>query len=212
MNDKIKEALGEKAEEIEAIMKKAGIELAVANDGSVVPASKHDATKAEAEKLQRLVKEFQDAETKKKDDEEKTKAEKEREKQTLEQKLEDMRKEFNDYKTNVETEKTNNAKAQALEKALKDEKCNPSAIKYIINSTNLSKVELENGEAPKEWVEGLKNETPTLFGVESTESTRTPPDKTKTQEKPKYTKEEIDNMSQEEVAADLDNVLASLKE
>jgi len=52
MNEKIMAALGELAEQVSAKLKVANIELAVFNDGSVVPADKYDNLKAEHKGLQ----------------------------------------------------------------------------------------------------------------------------------------------------------------
>lgn len=53
MLDKIKEALGEElSKSVEEAIKKAGLELAIMNDGSVVKADKHDTLKSEYKDLE----------------------------------------------------------------------------------------------------------------------------------------------------------------
>ena len=55
MNEKIKAALGELAEQVETVIKEAGIELVIGNDGSYVPALKHDAMKTQLGEAQTQV-------------------------------------------------------------------------------------------------------------------------------------------------------------
>lgn len=54
MNEKIKNALGEEiAAQVEAKLQEANIELGIVNDGSLVPADKHDSLKSEHKELQK---------------------------------------------------------------------------------------------------------------------------------------------------------------
>jgi hypothetical protein len=202
MNDKIRRALGEHAEAIEKVLKDEGIELAIANDGSVVPAAKYDATKADIKKLQDTLEAFEKADTK-------TKAEKEEATKTLEQKLQEISTNFEEYKKGVETKETQRQKTSSFEKALKNAKCNPNIIDLVIKSTDLDKLALDDkGNVPSDYIETLKQERPAIFGEVTTDSERTPLDKDKP--KGKYTIEQIKNMSVDEVMNNMKDVDASL--
>jgi len=192
--DKIKKALGELADQVDTALKAAGIEVGVTNDGTLVPAGKHEDLKRDYETLKTTATENANKVT------------------SLTTDLDKIKGEFNTYKDNVAKGETKSKKAKALEAKLRDAKAAPDALDLLIQSTDLDKLELDDkGELTgvDEIINGYKTSRPSLFGKDITESKKTPPDG-----KPagvKYTMDQIKAMSQEEVNANLDDVLASME-
>lgn len=200
MDEKIKAILGEQAAELETKLKQAGIDIGITNNGTWVPAAKHDSLKDDLKIIQDKLS-ANDGDTSLKSAE-----------------LLDMKTElktatdaFEQYKTDAERDKVKQSRVKSLEKSLRSAKMNPEIIDMFIKSTDLEKVKYsDNGEVTDDYITSIKDSKKSLFGAESTDSQKTKDDN-KGNDSVNYTSEEIDKMSMDEVRKNLPDVLKSME-
>lgn len=167
MLEKIKEMLGE--ELTKQVEEKLGdIELGITNDGSLVPAEKHEALKKD---LKGLKEELKLANDKMEETSKTLESLKEEGKsaEELKEQLNKIKEEYDGYKNETEERLVNKEKTYALEKALLKSNANPDAVDLLLNKFELEKINLDKEGNIVDWEEHLKpiKETrTTLFGEE----------------------------------------------
>jgi len=156
MLEKIAKALGEElSAKVDEALKKAGIEVGVTNDGTFVPAEKHEALKVELKqakvdaeganaKLKEVNTQLEEM-SKNKDNSEATK-----------EQLSKLKKDFDDYKIVSEKKVADVRKQAALERQLLAEKANPDALDYLVGLVNLDEVEVKDDGTIKDVDKVLK--------------------------------------------------------
>ena len=170
MLEKISKALGEElATQVEAKLKEAGIELGVVNDGTLVPAEKHDGikqelkqSKADADAANAKIVEVQgklDA-----------MAEAEGATEQIKNDLATIKGDYEAYKGDAEKRIADVKKDFAIERGLVAAKANPDAIELLVGLFDKDKMTLDKDGNIEKWEDHL---TPilaakkSLFGVES---------------------------------------------
>lgn len=136
MLEKLTEILGEElSAQVEAKLKENSIELGITNDGSLVPADKHDSMKAEhkatvdqLEALQGQIKELEGS----------TGTVEE-----LKEKLKAQADEFEQFKADTVKREVTLTKTQAIQKALADAGAIKSSIDLLATTFDLEKIQLD---------------------------------------------------------------------
>lgn len=118
--------------------------------------------------------------------------------------------EYNNYKNEVETKEINSTKTSLLKELFKSEGYNDQILKHMIKDVDLSKLELEDGniKASDEMFEAVRKEyEPFKQVIETTGATpaNPPSDSSRT-----FTREDIQNMSTEQINANWDSVSKAL--
>lgn len=136
MNEKIMKALGEElSTQVQEKLKEAGLEVGVINDGTLVPAEKHDSMKAELkanqEQLEKLQKDLQATEGKEQTIEE------------LKQKLQQANTDYETFKQETEKREIINKKKNAAIKALEEAGAIKSSIDLLANTLDLEQLQLD---------------------------------------------------------------------
>lgn len=128
-------------------------------------------------------------------------------------KYETLQGEYEQYKTNIEIGKVNATKNSILVKQLEKEGFNPKMIKLLSKEVDLEGLEIE-GTDIKGWEEIVKplKENYSDF-ISTTVTTGTPPT-TPPHNIPsgKYTREQIENMTSEQIMANYEQIKGSLAE
>lgn len=128
-------------------------------------------------------------------------------------KYEALNTEYEVFKTNLENEKTNNSKKKILDSLLKDGGFkNEKAASLIRDKLDLNKIEIEDGKV-KGWetiFEPIKTEYADFITVETVTGTKgaTPP--TVGTDTGKFTREQIEGMTHEQIAANYEKIRGSL--
>lgn len=136
MLEKIKQALGEElSEQVATKLSEAKIELGIANDGSLVPADKHDSMKSELksyqEQLEKVQKQLEETGTKEQTIEE------------LKQQLNQAKEDYNQFKADTEKREVTNTKKNAVIKALEEAGAIKSSIDLLANTINLEELQID---------------------------------------------------------------------
>lgn len=165
MIEKIKNVLGEElAKQVE--LKLGDIELGITNDGSLVPAQKHEAMKVE---LKQSKEELEQVNTKLKETNSKIETiSKDSElAEKYKQQLEELKADHENFQKEAEKRLTNVSKTAAIEKALLNENANPEALELLTTKFDLEKIELDADGKVKDWdnvVKPLRESKKSLFG------------------------------------------------
>lgn len=200
MDEKLKAILGEKAAELETLLKENGIDIGITNNGTWVPATKHDSLKGDLKLLQDKLS-ATDGDT----------SLKSTELLTMKADLKTATDAFDQYKTDAERDKVKQTRVKSLEKKLRSAKMNPDIIDMFIKSTDLDKVKYsDSGDVTEEYIKAIQDSKKSLFGIESTDSQKTKDDDDK-KDTVNYTMEEIKGMTQKEMDKNLSDVLKSLE-
>jgi len=157
--EKLKKALGEElSKQVEEKLN--GIELAIMNDGSVVPADKHDTLKKEHSELQTQYKTEIDGLNTKLEDALKTSGDVDAFKKTIEDLKVVQQKSVDAYEVKIKGIEINSALEIALTKASVK---NSRAVKALLD---MDSIQLENGELKgiNEQIETLQKSDGYLFG------------------------------------------------
>ncbi len=177
MLEKISKALGDElAAQVEAKLKEAGIEVGVTNDGTLVPADKHETVKNDL-KLAESAKKGAEEQLGKVQGQLKELSEKPDTSEQVKADLAKVQGEFTTYKTNAEKQIATVKKQAAVERALVTERANPEATEYLISLIDVEKVELDDKGGVKGWedlVKPLKESKKSLFAVDSLAGNRLP--------------------------------------
>ena len=201
MDEKLKAILGEKAAELEALLKENGIDIGITNNGTWVPATKHDSLKGELKIIQEKLT-ATDGDTSKTSNE----------LLEMQTQLKTATDAFEQYKTDAERDKVKQSRVKSLEKSLRSAKMNPEIIDMFIKSTDLEKVKYsDNGDVADDYITSIKDSKKSLFGTESTDSEQTRGGDGGT-DGVSYTMDQIKAMTQDEMDKNLPDVLASMKE
>lgn len=168
MNEKIKNLLGE--ELANQVKEKLGeVQIGVTNDGTLVPAEKHDQLKVDFkelnEKLEKAdsdLKEFSDTST------------------TIEElktKLEESNNNYQAFKTEVDKRDTNRSKQSSLEKLLKDNGALPSVVDLLVKSFDLESIQVDSKGNVVDGdliINPIKEERKELFATKTIEGQKPP--------------------------------------
>ena len=114
-------------------------------------------------------------------------------------KYEKLQEEYNNYKNNLETQKTKESKLNKLKEKLKGEKFNNDIIDLLTKEFDIDKIEMENNDL-KDWdtiVEPIKNKYSSFITREKVEGSK--PAQAPTSVQKPFTKEDIENMSTDEI-------------
>lgn len=139
MNEKLTKALGEElASKVAEVLKSANIEVAIANDGSYVPADKYEKLKSEHKNI---VEQYELSQSSIKELESKT-----GDTEELNKQLKAINDDFEAFKSNASKREANFIKQTKLKDALRN-KVNPDAIDLLESKFNLDELVLnEAGE------------------------------------------------------------------
>lgn len=186
MNEKILNALGEElGKEVQAKLTEAKIELAIMNDGSVVPAEKYDKLKGEYKELEN--------QTTTMDQKIKELSANDSTIDDLKSQLSELKGEYDAFKSESEVREVNFKKQSKL-KELLSKNFNPDAVDLLLNTMDLKEINLtESGDIVdgQAKMDRLAESKPSLKLVQTVEGT--PP-------KDKQTVQDVDysQMSDEE--------------
>lgn len=130
----------------------------------------------------------------------------------FEEKYKALEEEFANYKNNIEVEKTTATKKNALVEALTNEGFNKKIIGLLENKFDLNNIEIEDNKI-KDWdnlVSPFKSEFGEFIANEVTEglAPNNPPIQ---RQESIFTREQISQMSAEEINANWDNISKSLE-
>ena len=170
MLEKIKVALGETAEQVEGLLKAAGIELAVMNDGSVVPADKFDGMKQELKDANGTITKIQD--------DMKALSTSTESAEEFKTKLAEKNKEFEDYRLDIGNKEIQRGKESKLDELLRtgDKKVIENLLDIVKSRVDYNQISVDsNGQyiGINDVVDNLRNNYKEAFSL--TETTGTPP-------------------------------------
>lgn len=163
-------ALGEElSTQVQEKLKEAGLEVGVINDGTLVPAEKHDSMKAELkanqEQLEKLQKDLQATEGKEQTIEE------------LKQKLQQANTDYETFKQETEKREIISKKKNAAIKALEEAGAIKSSIDLLANTLDLEQLQLDkqgNLVDKDTIINDLKTQREGLFTTVQVEGDRPP--------------------------------------
>ena len=167
MNEKIIEALGtELSDQVIQKLKESDIELGITNDGSLVPAGKHEALKTELalakSELDLTKSEFNNMNLKIEELSKNGNATDE-----LKAQLEEANNKYKAYETETETRLTNIQKKHAIEKGLRDANANPDVLDMLVDNFDLESIQLDKENNIVDWESHLtpvREKRASLFG------------------------------------------------
>lgn len=167
MNDKLKEALGtELSDQVIQKLKESDIELGIVNDGSLVPAGKHEALKTELaqakSELDLTKSEFDNMNSKIEELSKHTNTTDE-----LKAQLEETNNKYKAYESETEKRLTNVQKKHAIEKGLRDANANPDVLDILVDKFDLDSIQLDNENNIVDWkthLEPVREKRASLFG------------------------------------------------
>ena len=165
MNDKLKELLGTELSD-QVIQKLGDVELGIVNDGSLVPAGKHDTLKTELaqakEELNLTKSEFEGMNSKIQELSKNTNATDE-----LKAQLEETNNKYKSYESETEKRLINIQKKHAIEKGLRDANANPDVLDMLVDKFELDSIQLDNESKIVDWethLNPVREKRTTLFG------------------------------------------------
>ncbi len=114
--------------------------------------------------------------------------------------------EYNNYKADIETKASNQTKSSKLQELFKNEGYNEKIIKHMIKDIDLSKLELNDDgiNYPEEQLNAIRSEYEGFKTVTETEGVE--PSKPIASKPTNFTKEQIKNMTPEQINANWDNI------
>jgi hypothetical protein len=167
--EKISTALGaELAKQVEEALAKATIEIGVTNDGTLVPAAKHDGLKDELRQA-KAAKDDAEAQLTKVNEQLEELKNKPDTSAEVKAELEKVKGEYDTYKTDAEKRVAAVRKQAALERALLSDSANPDAIDYLVTLVDVDAVELLDDGSIKDFDKltvPIKESKPSLFAKE----------------------------------------------
>jgi hypothetical protein len=164
MNEKIKNLLGEELSK--QVMEKLGdVQIGVTNDGTLVPAEKHEQLKADHKELNTKLEEANNN-LKELSNTSSTVEE-------LKAKLEESNLNYEQYKKEVESRESNRAKQQRLESLLKENGALDSAVDLLVGTFNLDEIQFDKKDNivdSESIIEDLKTKRKALFETKTVDS------------------------------------------
>jgi hypothetical protein len=165
MNDKLKEILGTELSD-QVIQKLGDVELGIVNDGTLVPAGKHDTLKTELaqakSELDLTKSEFTEMNSKIEELSKNANATDESKVQ-----LEEMNNKYKTYEADTEKRINNIQKKHAIEKGLRDANANPDILDMLVDKFDLDGIQLDNENNIVDWnthLEPVREKRASLFG------------------------------------------------